>query len=235
LVSFQDPSWDAALRAQGGPWAQREFTVRNQSNYPISVDVYTGAEMHVKILYDRRRSQDATITRLLGHFRTLLEAMPFHADAPLARLPMLTESERRQLLVQWNDTAADFPRDKCVHQLFEEHAPRTPDAPAVADDKRQLTYRELNERADQLAAELRALGIGPDVLAGVCLERSVEMVVALLAVLKAGGAYVPLDPSYPPERLAFMLTDARAPVLLTQERLRADFKFEIPNLKLILV
>ena len=137
----------------------------------------------------------------------------------MSELPLLTDGERRQLLVEWNDTAADYPRDQCIHQLFETQAARTPEAVAVVFEDRQLTYAELNARANQLAHYLRELGVGPEVLVGICVERSLEMVVGLLGILKAGGAYVPLDPDYPPERLAFLLQDTQAPVLLTQQAL----------------
>jgi amino acid adenylation domain-containing protein len=135
----------------------------------------------------------------------------------------MTAAERRQLLVDWNDTRVDYPRDKCVHQLFEEQVERTPDARAVVFEDQSLSYGELNRRANQLAHYLRKLGVGPDVLVGVCMERSLEMVIGLLGILKAGGAYVPLDPEYPKERLRYMIDDAHAPVLLTQQHLLALF------------
>ena len=121
--------------------------------------------------------------------------------------------------MQWNDTAVDYPRDRCIHQLFEQQVARTPDATAVVFEDTRLTYAELNARANQLAHHLITLGVGPDVLVGLCLERSLELVVGLLGILKAGGAYVPLDPGYPAPRLAFMLEDTQAPVLLTQHKL----------------
>jgi amino acid adenylation domain-containing protein len=233
IFNFQDPSWDAALRAQGGKWAKREFGICSQSNYPLVVDACGGNSVLINILYHRTRFDDTSITRMLGHFKTLLEGIASNPDQGLADLPLLTEAERRQLIVEWNDTRADFPKDKCVHQLFEEQAGRTPDALAVADDKRQFTYRELNERASRLAARLRELGVAPDVCVGVCLERSVGLVVALLAVLKAGGAYVPFDPSYPRDRLAFMLEDAGIPVLLTQASLRGNLNFASSHWQLL--
>jgi natural product biosynthesis luciferase-like monooxygenase protein/amino acid adenylation domain-containing protein len=233
IFNFQDPSWYAALRAQGGKWATREFGICSQSNYPLVVDAYGGDEVIIKILYHRTRFDDATIGRMLGHFKTLLEGMAANPGAKLSALPMLTKNERQQLLEEWNETRADFPQDKCVHQLFEEQAARTPDALAVADESTQLTYSQLNARANLLAVELEKSGVGPEVCAGVCLERSVEMVVAMLAVLKAGGAYVPIDPGYPDERLTFMLEDAKIPVLITRESIRKNLKFNIPNLKII--
>jgi amino acid adenylation domain-containing protein len=130
------------------------------------------------------------------------------------------------LLVEWNQTEADYPRDKCVHQLFEAQAERTPDAIAVVFEDQQLTYRELNERSNQLAHHLRKLGIGPDVLVGLCVERSLEMLVGLLGILKAGGAYVPLDPTYPKDRVRFVLADTQTPMLITQQRLCVDLGSE---------
>ncbi len=134
---------------------------------------------------------------------------------------MLTPAERQQVLVGWNKTTAVYPPGVCLHQLFEAQAERTPEVVAVVCGTESLTYRELEARASRLAVRLRELGVGPDVLVGVCAERSVALVVGLLAVLKAGGAYVPLDAEYPADRLAFMLQDAQAPVLLTQRHLVA--------------
>ncbi len=131
----------------------------------------------------------------------------------------LTESQQHQILVEWNTTKADFPRDKCLHQLFEAQVERTPEAVAVVFEDSRLTYQELNQRANQLAHYLKKLGVGPEVLVGIYIERSLEMVVGLLGILKAGGAYLPLEPAYPQERLAFMLEEAQTPVLLTQEQI----------------
>ncbi|WP_449417643.1 amino acid adenylation domain-containing protein [Phormidium nigroviride] len=160
----------------------------------------------------------ATISRMLGNFQTLLEGIVANPEQKIAELPLLTEFERQQLAV-WNNTETDYPKDACIHQLFEEQVDLTPNAIALVFEDEQLTYKELNERANQLAHHLRNLGVGAEVLVGICVERSLEMVVGLLGILKAGGAYVPLDPAYPAERLAFMLEDASVPVLLTQARL----------------
>jgi natural product biosynthesis luciferase-like monooxygenase protein/amino acid adenylation domain-containing protein len=235
ILNFQDPSWDAALRAQGGKWRARQFGLCSQSNYPLVVDAYGGAEVLVKILYHRARFDDSAITRMLAHFKTLLEGIAAHSEATLSELPMLTEGELHQLLVRWNDTRADFPKGKCVHQLVEEQAERSPDALAVCDESTRLSYGELNSRATLLAAELRNFGVRPDVCVGVCLERSAQLVVALLAVWKAGGAYVPIDPAYPKERLKFMLEDAKMPVLITRQTINATLKLENANLGLVFV
>jgi amino acid adenylation domain-containing protein len=162
---------------------------------------------------------DATaIGRMAGHFRTVISGMIADPNRPISMLPLLTETERSQLLVEWNATQEDYPKDTCIHELFEAQAARTPDAIAVVDDV-EWTYRELNTRANQLAHYLRRHGVGPEVLVAVCMERGLEMLVSLLGILKAGGAYLPLDIDYPPERLAFMLEDSRPPVLLAQQSL----------------
>ncbi|MEH2337085.1 amino acid adenylation domain-containing protein [Nostoc sp.] len=159
-----------------------------------------------------------TIARMMQHFQNLFVAIAANPQQPVALLPWLTQQERHQLLVEWNDTGVDYPQDKCIHQLFDEQVARTPDAVAVVYKNQQLTYRELNCRANQLAHYLRSLGVGADVLVGICVERSLEMIVGLLGILKAGGAYVPIDPEYPQERLSFMLEDAQVSVLLTQQQ-----------------
>jgi amino acid adenylation domain-containing protein/non-ribosomal peptide synthase protein (TIGR01720 family) len=161
----------------------------------------------------------STIARMTGHFVTLLEGIITNPQQQISQLPLLTEVEQQQLLVEWNNTQVDYPGDKCIHQLFEEQVERTPDAVAVVFEDQQLTYQQLNCRANQLAHCLQSLGVKPDVLVGLCVERSLSMVVGLLGILKAGGAYVPLDPEYPQERLSFMLEDAQVPVLLTQQQL----------------
>jgi amino acid adenylation domain-containing protein/non-ribosomal peptide synthase protein (TIGR01720 family) len=161
----------------------------------------------------------ATIERILGYFRVLLEGIVRSPATPLWQLPLLPATERERLVVTWNQTAADFPRDTTVHALFAAQAARTPYAVAVACGGERLSYRQLDERANQLAAYLRRRGVGPEILVGVCTTRSLALVVAVLGVLKAGGAYVPMDPEYPKDRLAFMLEDAGAPVLLTEARL----------------
>ena len=186
-------------------------------------------EMHVwqrdktlrgRVVYSTDLFDHSTIARMVGHFITLLQGIVAAPDQRISQLPLLTEPERQQLLVEWNDTAADHPRDKCVHELFEEQVERTPDAVAVIFEEQELTYRELNERANQLAHHLIALGVGPETLVGLCLERSPELVVGILGILKAGGAYVPLDADYPPQRLEFMLQDAAVKYLVTQPQLR---------------
>ncbi len=164
----------------------------------------------------------ATISRMTRHFQTLLEGIVANPEQLLSELPLLTEAERHQLTLEWNNTQTDYPNNKCIHQLFEEQVQRTPDAIAVEDGSQQLTYNQLNRCANQIAHYLQTLGVGPEVLVGICIDRSPLMVVGLLAILKAGGAYVPLDPAYPAERLAYMLSDSQVKVLLTQEKLASS-------------
>ncbi len=160
-----------------------------------------------------------TVTRMMGHFQTLLESVVSDTQQRISDLQLLTPSEVQQLLVEWNDTKTDYPQDKCIHELFEAQVKKTPDAVAVVFENQQLTYRELNNRANQLAHYLQELGVKPEVIVGVCMKRSPEMLIALLAILKVGGAYVPLDPAYPQERLTFMVEDSQSKVLLTQSHL----------------
>ncbi|MCZ8045764.1 MULTISPECIES: amino acid adenylation domain-containing protein, partial [unclassified Microcystis] len=163
----------------------------------------------------------STIERLSGHFVNLLTGIIANPEQAISQLPLLTESETNQLLIEWNNTQVDYPEYKCIHQLFEEQVKRTPEAVAVVYSEQQLTYNELNCRANQLAHYLQSLGVKPEQLVGICLERSLDMIVGLLAILKAGGAYVPLDPEYPTERLLYILQDAQIRVLLTQKHLIA--------------
>jgi amino acid adenylation domain-containing protein len=165
----------------------------------------------------------ATIARMAGHLRTLLEGVVANPTQRLSGLPLLTADEQHRLLVEWNETAAECPEDVCLHELFATQVERTPDAVAMAFEDRQLTYRELNRDANRLAHYLATLGVGPGVLVGLCLPRSLEWIVGLLGILKAGGVYLPLDPTYPKGRLAFMLADARVSVVLTHTRLVALF------------
>jgi len=160
-----------------------------------------------------------TIRRVLGNFQTLLEGIIANPGERIGSLPMLEERERRRMVVEWNGTGKEYPRDKCLHELFELQVERTPDAVAVMYENQFLTYRELDARANKLARHLQRLEVGADSLVGLCAERSLEMVVGLLGILKAGGAYVPLDPEYPAQRLTFMVKDAGAKVVLTQGHL----------------
>ena len=179
----------------------------------------------VVVNYNTDLFNEETIARLAGHFETLLASIAANPAQRISEVPLLAPAERHQILVDWNNTARDYPRDRCVHQLFHEQVERTPNAIAAAGDslqssrEEQLTYRELDQRANQLAHYLQNLGVGPEVCVGISMHRTLEMLVAALGVLKAGGAYLPLDPAFPTERLDFMIQDSQLPVLITQERL----------------
>jgi amino acid adenylation domain-containing protein len=179
------------------------------------------ASVHVKLHYDQGKRDPAAAEELLGHLETLLEAGEQEPSRAVTTLPLLTGAERARLLERWNATAGPYP-GVCVHELISDQARRRPQEVAVEYEQERLSYEELETRANRLANHLRGLGVGPDVLVGICVERSAEMVVGLLGILKAGGAYVPIDPAYPADRQAFMLTDAQAPIVLTQESLLAQ-------------
>jgi amino acid adenylation domain-containing protein len=187
----------------------------------LSLELYDRAEgIGGWIEYNSDLFDDATIARMAEHFQSLLEGAVADRSQRIAELPLLTAAERQQLLVDWNRTAAEYAdAERCLHELIERQVARTPDAIAVVFEEMALSYRELNDRANQLAQHLHTLGVGAETLVGVCAERSPELVIALLGVLKAGAAYVPIDPSYPSERVQFMLHDAQPPVLLTQRHL----------------
>ncbi|MGZ5055406.1 MAG: non-ribosomal peptide synthetase, partial [Methylobacter sp.] len=161
----------------------------------------------------------ATIIRLIGHFQTLLEGIIVHPEAHLAELPLLTDSERRQLLVEWNNIQTGYPKDKCIHQLFEEQVARTPDAIALVFEDQQMSYRDLNQRANQLAHYLQVQDVQAQTLVAIGVDRSLIMIISLLGILKAGGTYVPIDPSYPAARLAYLLEDCQANILITQSHI----------------
>src|SRR5579872_61199 len=186
----------------------------------VEAEDFYAAEFH----YDSTLFQETDVRRLSEQFHTLIENVLAEPQAAVGELTILSGAQRQQLIATFNDTATVYPEDKLVHKLFEEQAERTPDSVAVILEHRQLTYAQLNARANQLAHHLKALGVRPEIPVAICVERCPEMVVGLLGILKAGGAYVALDPAYPQERLSFMLEDSRSSVLLTQEHIAAAMR-----------
>jgi amino acid adenylation domain-containing protein/thioester reductase-like protein len=178
------------------------------------------------LIYSVDLFDEGTAARIMRHFEVLLEGIVKNPDRPIGELPLLTAQERQRLLVEWNDTRTEYPRDVCIHELFEARAASAPGAIAAVFQGQELTYQELNRRANRLARRLAQAGVGPDVPVGVFVERSLDMLVGLLAILKAGGAYVPLDPEYPIERLQFMLEDSGARVLLARHDAGARLHFQ---------
>ena len=204
-------------------WKVADLTVRDFqrdmgiAQFDLSLDMVEGAAgLSCVFQYNSDLFDSSTIKCMAGNFQTLLEGIVAHPEQNIAKLPILTEAERYQIL-KWNDTRVDYPQQKCIHQLFEEQVTRTPDEVAVVFGERQLTYRELNQRANQLAHYLQKLGVKPETLVGICLERSHLMVIGLLGILKSGSTYVPLDPNYPAHRLALMVEDSQLSILLTEK------------------
>ncbi|HET7237813.1 MAG TPA: condensation domain-containing protein, partial [Terrimicrobiaceae bacterium] len=192
------------------------------ARFDLSLNVWeSGPRLTGYLSYRTDLFDAATIKRMLAHFQTLLESIVNHPDKRVSALSLLLEHERKQLLHGWNPSEPSFPQDVSLHRLFETQVDRNPSAIAITFENEQMTYEELNRRANQLAHRLRALGVGPEVLVGLCVERGIELVIGILGILKAGGAYVPLDPSYPRERLQFMIEDAKLAVILTREGLSA--------------
>jgi amino acid adenylation domain-containing protein len=181
----------------------------------------TEREQRLFVLWDYNTDlfEAATIKRMARHFESLLENIVENPDQPLSRLELMTGQERHQVIIEWNQTKVDFPNDVCLHELFEQQAERTPQAVAVIFQDQQVSYAELNQRANQLAHYLQSKAVGPEVRVGVCVERGIEMIIAVLGVFKAGGAYVPLDAAYPEQRLSYMTEDAGLKVVVTQQSL----------------
>ncbi|MEG4227987.1 amino acid adenylation domain-containing protein [Microcoleus sp. N9_B2] len=193
---------------------------RKTARFDLALDLEEGLEgINGTLEYSQDLFDASTARRIAGHFITLLESIATNPEQRLSNLPILTKPEQQQLLFEWNNTQSNFPQDKCIHELFEAQAELTPDAIAVVFENECLTYRDLNKKANNLASYLQKIGVNPEFLVGIYVDRSLDMVVGLLGILKAGGAYVPLDPAYPPERLGFMLEDAQISVLLTQQKL----------------
>jgi len=220
IIAFENYPTSTFLSNKRGSVRVRDLHSHFElANYPLNVSISPGRSLIFRVNYDRHRFGAAAIGDLLAQLRQILTEMAAKPDGRVGELNLIGAEERDRLVSVWNETAAPYPREKLVHELFEAQAEKHPERLAVATSLAQLSYRELNERANQLAHYLKRYGVGSEVLVCVCMQRSVEMVVALLAILKAGAAYVPLDPAYPAERLAFMLADASAPVLLTQREL----------------
>ncbi len=222
-VMFQLETAPAETARLPGLETRCEVTSSNTAKFDLTFLIRDAADsLKVEVEYNTDLFDAATISRMLGHYKTLLEAVAANPEQKISQLPLLTTPERQQLVIDWNRTQTDDAKARYVHDLVSEQAAKTPDVVAVVFGDKRLTYRELDARTNQLARYLRKCGVGVDTLVGVCVERSLEMVIALLGVLKAGGAYVPLDPRYPKDRVAFVLKDAAAGVLLTQTSFAGD-------------
>jgi len=221
LLVFENYPIDQALTENFAGLAIDAVSVVDQTNYPLTLSAYPGTKLRLEISYAAGRFEAETVKRMLLHLQGLLDAFVKQPQTRLSELSLLSVAEQRQILLDWNATAVDYPQGRFIHQLFEAQAEKKPDALAIVFEGQTLSYAELNARANRLAHYLRSKGVGPDVLVGICVERSLEMVIGLLGILKAGGAYVPLDPGYPQDRLDFMVHDVGAPIVLSQESCKA--------------
>ena len=219
IVVINELHQGTRLKMLGGPFASRDFDLHDQTNFPLTLLAYLDPQIRFKISYDRHRYAAPAMERVRDLLREILIAIVDHPDALIADLPRIPAAER-DVMAAWNTaTAREYPAGVCVHELFEAQVDRTPDAVALICRARRLTYRQLDERANAVAAHLRDVGVGPDSMVGIFIERSIEMMVGLLGILKAGAAYVPMDPAYPSVRIAMMLEDSHADVVLTHSRL----------------
>jgi len=226
LLVFENYPLGDALAPSAECYQIEDFHGIEYTNYPLTLAIIPGEVLGFKVSYDNSRISQDSIERLWGHLNTLLGAIVENPEQSINQLPMLTENEVQQLQT-WNDTVTDFPKNQTIVDLFEQQVEKTPDNIAVVFETQELSYEELNKKANQVAHYLMTSGVKPEVLVGICVERSIEMVIGLLGILKAGGAYVPIDPSYPPARISYMLEDSATPVLLTQNHL----KKQLPELK----
>ncbi len=220
LVVYNDAHADARMKAYGGAWSSRTLELHDQTSFPCSLMGYGDEAIHFRIEYDARRFDGAAMDWVAALVRAVIEAIARDPQVTVGDLPRLPESDARRLLVEWQDTAAPVEGDPRVHAQIEAQVRETGGRTAVVFRHASVTYKELDARANRVARRLRDAGVGPASLVGVFVERSIEMVVGLLGILKAGGAYVPMDPAYPTERIAWMLKDTSATVIVTVARLR---------------
>jgi natural product biosynthesis luciferase-like monooxygenase protein len=221
IIVFNQQDNDTLLKSFGAGWRARDFELHDQTNFPFNVMAYDEPRISFKLSFERSRFARTTVERIADLLGALLEAMATQPHATLGDLPRLPRADT-QALANFNHTSAAIPGPGCIHEAFEAQVDRTPTAAAVVFRGQALNYRELDERANRVADELVEHGVVADGMVGLFVERSLEMVIGMLAILKAGGAYVPMDPTYPRDRLAMMLEDAHAPVVLTLDRLRSD-------------
>jgi amino acid adenylation domain-containing protein len=229
FIVFNEHSVGWILRSQGGNWHRREFClIESLSSIPLGLYAYADSNLLLKLIYDRERCDDVSAARVIEHVKSLLSAMIHRADDSVGSLPMLTSMER-QLLDEWNSAQMSEVTAVCAHEMVEEQVRRQPNRVALTSRDGEITYRELDRWSTSLACDLRRLGVGPEVIVGIYLRRSTEMVVAVLATLKAGGAYLPLDPDYPRARRDYMLQDAQVKVVLTEASIADDLPGDLQH------
>ncbi len=217
IMSFHNYPIDASFQKSEAGLRLTKVSSLEKTNYPLSLNVMPNAELHLQLGYDTAYRNGEQARRMLSHLGRILEKMAAHSDRRLRELSLLTEAEEQQLLWKWNDTAVPYPNGQLVTQLFEAQAERDPQALAVASEEVTMSYGELNSKANQVAHYLQKLDVGPEIVVGVLMERSAEMLIALLGILKAGAAYLPIDPSYPRQRQVWMLHDSGARALMMKD------------------
>jgi natural product biosynthesis luciferase-like monooxygenase protein len=231
LLVFDDASLGARMRARGGCYAKREFRLIERTTYPLALYAYADPELWLRLAWDEPPFDAESARRLLDQIAAALHAIAADPARRVGELSIHTPEAERELAARWNTASAPPPEHGCIHRAIEARAAAAPNARALTFRDRTLSYAELDAAANRLAHHLRARGVGPDVPVALCCERSLELVIALVAIHKAGGAYVPLDPHYPAERLQYMREDSRAPVLVTQRALRA--RLHAPGLRIV--
>ena len=219
LVVFEKYLLNTHLRKKGGEWANREFFYHGRTNYSLTLLAYGDKEILLRIEYDKDRFDNKSAKNFIVHLENIIKKIIAEPDCRVNDVSILTEAEKYQILVDWNKTEADYPLDKCLHELFEEQVKCKQNNIALVFNEERLTYQELNQRANQLAHFLRESGVKAETMVGLFMERSMEMVIGIYGILKAGGSYVPLDPEYPYDRMSFMLYDTQIPVILIQKHL----------------
>ena len=235
LVVFENYPIDSSIKQRDTDWSIRDISSVDRTNYPLTVVAIPDSETApgqflIKIAYHRQRFDEEVIKRMLGHLENLLSSIADNPDRKLADLPLLTEPERNKILYEWNATETDYDLSCCLHQLVEAQINKSLDKIALRFEGQEITYRELNIRANQLAHYLQKQGVKPEVKVAICVERSLKMVIGLLGILKAGGAYVPLDPRLPQERWNYMLEDSQAKLILTQAKLGDRLPKDLHNI-----
>ncbi|MEM9923870.1 MAG: amino acid adenylation domain-containing protein [Cyanobacteria bacterium P01_D01_bin.50] len=217
IIVFENYPVETTVKSAIKDLNLQNIQITEQNNFPLGLYVVVDSNITLRILYDGNRFENGTVARILGHLQTLLESMLIDDEQLLSELPLLTAKEKQQLLIEWNKTDCDY-SNLCIHQLFEAQVELTPDKIAVVFESQQLTYKELNQKANQFVRYLQSLGVTKETRVGICLERSEKMAIALLGILKAGGTYIPLDPAFGQERLKFMVEDSGVNFLITDSK-----------------
>lgn len=218
LVVFEDYLLDSMLRKKGKMWENRTFEYIGQTNYPVTLACYNDKEILLRIEYYNNHFEEAAVKRMLGHIEIILENFKKSPSMSIIDIPYLTVKEKRQILIEWNSTETKYPRNSSIHDLFEEQVRMRPHETAISFVGKSLSYNELNNKANILAKYLASVGVKCETKVGFCIDRSLELIIVIMAILKAGGAYVPLDPEYPQERLDYMIDDIAATTVIIQKK-----------------